>query len=187
MLFSQPLADRLNFADTPRPFKNPHFVSKLAQRTASASTTQVRKNVKQILILERERLSGGDGFLSASQTRQKLRGEPIDPAGKKKATGTGHTTKKKGNINNLRKGRLSNLAGGGGGGSGTVTPSTVMDGEDSVVDSRRTTPADEEDEDVPAGQTGLVGDGFDDISPKGEIITCMSIPRRFDLLYKTFH
>lgn len=133
--------------------------------------------MKQILILERERLSGGDGFLSAAQTRQKLRGEPIDPAGKKKATGTGHTTKKRGNINNLRKGRLSNLAGGGGGGgSGTATPNSVMDGEESVVDSRRTTPADDEEEDPAAGPSGLVGDGFDDITPKGEVITCESEP-----------
>lgn len=170
----QPLAERLNFADTPRPFKNPHFVSKLAQRTASATTTQVRKNVKQILILERERLSGGDGFLSAAQTRQKLRGEPIEPAGKRKATGTGHVSKKKGNIGNLRKGRISNLAG-----SGNVTPS--LDGEESVVDSRRTTPVDDEEEDgVGAGvgtgaPNGLRGDGFDDITPKGEVITCESI------------
>lgn len=169
---NQPLADRLNFADVPRPFKNPYFTSKLAQRTASSTTTIVRKNVKQILTLERERLSGGDGFLTASQTQQKLRGLPIDPAGKKKATGTGVQKKARGNIANLKKGRLSNLTGGGGGGSGTATPTTVAhDGDESMVDSRRTTPVDDED-DSPGQGNGLLGDGFDDISPKGEILTC---------------
>jgi len=161
----------LNFADNPRPFKNPHFVSKLAARTASSTTTVVRKGVKQILTLERERLSGGDGFLTASQTQQKLRGQPIDPAGKRKATGTGYVRKPKGNVGNFKKGRLSNLAASA---SGTTTPA---DGEESVVDSRRTTPVDDEDEEmasavVPPG--GLLGDGFDDITPKGEVITCGS-------------
>jgi len=169
LLISQPLADRLNFADLPRPFKNPNFVSKLAARTASSTTTIVRKGVKQILTLERERLSGGDGFLTASQTQQKLRGLPIDPAGKKKATGTGYVKKGRGNIGNFKKGRLSNLASV----SGTTTPA---DGEDSVMDSRRTTPVDDDDDEAPAPLAGgLLGDGFDDITPKGEIITCASL------------
>jgi hypothetical protein len=169
----QPLADRLNFADTPRPFKNPHFVSKLASRTASSTTTVVRKGVKQILTLERERLSGGDGFLTASQTQQKLRGQPIDPAGKRKATGTGYVRKPKGNVGNFKKGRLSNLVAGGSA-SGTTTPA---DGDESVADSRRTTPVDDEDEEMAAAVVppgGLLGDGFDDITPKGEVITCES-------------
>jgi INO80 complex subunit C len=161
------LADRLNFADLPRPFKNPNFVSKLAARTASSSTTVVRKGVKQILALERERLSGGDGFLTASQTQQKLRGQPIDPAGKKKATGTGYVRKGRGNIGNFKKGRLGNLVGSA---SGTTTPA---DGEDSVMDSRRTTPVEDEDDELAVPLAGgLLGDGFDDITPKGEIITC---------------
>lgn len=43
-----------------------------------------KRNVKQILTLERERVSGGDGFLSAAQTQAKARGEPIEPPKKKK-------------------------------------------------------------------------------------------------------
>jgi hypothetical protein len=98
-----------------------------------------------------------------------LRGQPIDPAGKRKATGTGYPRKHKGNIGNLKKGRLSNLAGSA---SGTSTP---VDGDDSVMDSRRTTPVDDEDEETSHGAIpadGLLGDGFDDITPKGEVITC---------------
>jgi INO80 complex subunit C len=68
----------------PRPFKNPKFASKLPQRTASAATTGFKRTVKQILTLERERVGGGDGFLSAAQTAAKARGEPIEPAKKKK-------------------------------------------------------------------------------------------------------
>jgi hypothetical protein len=70
-------------------------------------------------------------------------------------------------LANFKKGRVSHLAGG----SGTATPMTGVDGDESVVDSRRTTPVDDEDE-VPAPANGLLGDGFDDISPKGEVITC---------------
>jgi len=108
--------------------------------------------------------------LTASQTQQKLRGQPIDPAGKKKATGTGYVRKGKGNVGNFKKGRLSTLAGSA---SGTTTPA---DGDESVVDSRRTTPVDDEDEEVPAPlENGLLGDGFDDITPKGEVITCTPV------------
>lgn len=53
---------------------------------------------------------------------------------------------------------------------------TGIDGDESVVDSRRTTPVDDEDE-LPAPANGLLGDGFDDISPKGEVITCELIMR----------
>jgi INO80 complex subunit C len=82
---SQTLVDRLNFADAPRPFKNTSFVSKLPGRTASgASATGFKKNVKQILTLERERVSGGDGFLSAAQCAARARGEVIEPPKKKK-------------------------------------------------------------------------------------------------------
>ena len=85
--------------------------------------------------------------------------------------------KGKGNAGNFKKGRLSTLAGSA---SGTTTPA---DGEESVMDSRRTTPADDEDEDVPAPlENGLLGDGFDDITPKGEIITCKSA-QSFDSHY----
>ena len=107
--------------------------------------------------------------MTASQTQQKLRGQPIDPAGKKKATGTGYVRKGKGNVGNFKKGRLSTLAGSA---SGTTTPA---DGDESVIDSRRTTPVDDEDEEAPAPlENGLLGDGFDDITPKGEVITCTS-------------
>ena len=77
--------------------------------------------------------------------------------------------KGRGNIGNFKKGRLSNLASV----SGTTTPA---DGEDSVMDSRRTTPVDDDDDEAPAPLAGgLLGDGFDDITPKGEIITCASL------------
>lgn len=78
---TQTLVDRLNYADAPRPFKNTSFTSKLPGRTASgASATGFKKNVKQILTLERERVSGGDGFLSAAQCAARARGEVIEPA-----------------------------------------------------------------------------------------------------------
>lgn len=40
--------------------------------------------MKQLLTLERERVGGGDGFLSAAQTAAKARGEPIEPVKKKR-------------------------------------------------------------------------------------------------------
>lgn len=40
--------------------------------------------MKQLLTLERERIGGGDGFLSAAQTQAKARGETIEPPKKKK-------------------------------------------------------------------------------------------------------
>ncbi|WWC89414.1 uncharacterized protein L201_004338 [Kwoniella dendrophila CBS 6074] len=99
-------ADKLSYADTPRPFKSTTFVSKLPSRTATTSTSVVRKNAKQILTLERERLSGGDGFLSAIHTAAKARGEIIDITKKKKSSSNGGAPVKKGNIANLIKYRL---------------------------------------------------------------------------------
>ena len=117
-LTAQTLAERLNFADAPRPFKNPHFISRLGQRTATSSTTGVKKNAKQILVLERERVSGGDGFLSAAQVLQKARGEPIDIGKKRKGLpggsgggnsgsfGHGGNKKGSGGMQNVLKGRM---------------------------------------------------------------------------------
>ncbi|KAL7421677.1 chromatin-remodeling complex subunit ies6 [Cryptotrichosporon argae] len=87
----QPLAERLSFAELPRPFKNPAFTSRLALRTGTAA----KKNAKQILTLERERVSGGDGFLSAAQVAAVARGEGIDGAKKRKPTGGDGKFKKK--------------------------------------------------------------------------------------------
>ncbi|WVQ99324.1 hypothetical protein IAU59_006456 [Kwoniella sp. CBS 9459] len=160
-------ADRLSYADTPRPFKNPHFVSKLPSRTATTSTSIVRKNAKQILTLERERLSGGDGFLSAAHTAAKARGEVIDVTKKKK--GTGGNVKSKGNIANLLKGRMKreSLGTPGAGASSVGTGG----GENSAMVSGATTPALEgegdvdEDEDVDMSVDGVqppvLGDGDD--------------------------
>ncbi|WVF71549.1 hypothetical protein IAT40_006357 [Kwoniella sp. CBS 6097] len=161
-------ADRLSYADTPRPFKNPHFVSKLPSRTATTSTSIVRKNAKQILTLERERLSGGDGFLSAVHTAAKARGEVIDVTKKKK--GTGGNIKNKGNIANLLKGRMKReslgLGAGAGAGTGAGTPGLgttstgTGGGEDSTMVSGATTPAlegegDDEDEDADMSVDGM--------------------------------
>ncbi|WWD17385.1 hypothetical protein CI109_101826 [Kwoniella shandongensis] len=134
------LVDRLSYGESPRPFKNPNYVSRLASRTATTSTSLVRKNAKQILVLERERLSGGDGFLSAAQTAAKARGEVIDIAKKKKGSGAGASGSsiggKKGNLANLLKGRMKRSATG----TGTATP--TGGGDDSVMPSGATTPAD---------------------------------------------
>ncbi|KAK4684899.1 INO80 complex subunit C, partial [Tremellales sp. Uapishka_1] len=90
----------------------------------TASTANTKKNAKQILLLERERVSGGDGFLSAAQTLAKARGEVLEIGPKKKAVGMS----KKGNIANFRKNK------------------NVLVEEESVGESRRTTPGEEEDE-----------------------------------------
>ncbi|KAK8864316.1 hypothetical protein IAR55_001563 [Kwoniella newhampshirensis] len=139
------LVERLSYADSPRPFKNPAFVSRLASRTATTSTSSVRKNAKQILVLERERLSGGDGFLSALQTAAKARGEVIDIAKKKKGVvSNGAVGGKKGNLANLLKGRMkrSSLGPGMNNGTGTSTPVTGTGGggEESAIPSGATTP-----------------------------------------------
>ncbi|OCF40308.1 INO80 complex subunit C [Kwoniella heveanensis CBS 569] len=150
-------ADRLSYADTPRPFKNPAFASKLPSRTATTSTSVVRKNAKQILTLERERLSGGDGFLSAAHTAAKARGEVIDVTKKKKGSGGGGgSVKNKGNIANLLKGRMKRESLGT---PGALSAGTGGGGDSTMV-SGATTPAleaegDEEDEDVDMSVDGV--------------------------------
>ncbi|ORX36752.1 hypothetical protein BD324DRAFT_627032 [Kockovaella imperatae] len=121
------LADKLNYYDTPRPFKSHTFISKLPARTASAATTGVKKNVKQILVLERERVSGGDGFLSAAQTAAKARGEVVELGTKKKKPKT--ELSKRGLNLKGRGSRISSVVG-----SGAGTPMT----ED--LESGQTTP-----------------------------------------------
>lgn len=152
------LADRLNYAETPRPFRNPNFISRLNLRTASASSSAVKKNVKQILTLERERVSGGDGFLTAAQTAAKARGEVIEIGSKKKKVGTGLGAigAKKGNILNI-KGKRSVL---GEGGSGATTPVEEVEDEDEG-----------ESEAMKVDGEVEAGDG----TPRKEVITCQCI------------
>ncbi|GMK55577.1 hypothetical protein CspeluHIS016_0206330 [Cutaneotrichosporon spelunceum] len=126
-------ADRLNYAETPRPFKSRNFVSKLPQRTASAATTGFKRTVKQILTLERERVGGGDGFLSAAQTAAKARGEPIEPVKKKKKE------------NPVGKKKMPRR-------SGVSTPMTLDD--ESVMSGTTTPYEDDEDGDVEALEGG---------------------------------
>ena len=130
-------------------------MSKLPARTASgASATGFKKNVKQILTLERERVSGGDGFLSAAQCAARARGEVIEPAKKKKKENP------IGKPKNL-KGRRSGIS----------TPLTVDD--ESVV-SGTATPNDEETEEAIA----VEGEGNANAAPvvNREIITCELVP-----------
>ena len=65
----------------------------------------MRKNAKQILALERERVTGGDGFLSAVQVGAKARGEVIEVSKKKKG-GPGVNL---GGPPNIVKGRLAKM------------------------------------------------------------------------------
>ncbi|KAK6910191.1 hypothetical protein I203_104223 [Kwoniella mangroviensis CBS 8507] len=164
------LADRLSYADSPRPFKSPTFTSKLPSRTATTSTSIVRKNAKQILILERERLSGGDGFLSAVHTAAKARGEVIDITKKKKSTGA--VGGKKGNIANLLKGRLKRELST----QQSESGSALGLGIDSQMDSGTSTPLidDEEEEmevDTPNNEVVKVEGVIDNNIPRKEIIT----------------
>ncbi|WRT66275.1 uncharacterized protein IL334_003228 [Kwoniella shivajii] len=164
-------ADRLSYADTPRPFKSANFVSKLPSRTATTSTSIVRKNAKQILTLERERLSGGDGFLSAVHTAAKARGEVIDITKKKKSTGGGiaNLGKPRGNIANLMKGRMKRDS------TGLSSITGNGNGEDSVNPSGTTTPAieDEDDDGMDVDNTTTIPIKVDPESnePRKEIIT----------------
>nr|XP_019046215.1 INO80 complex subunit C [Kwoniella bestiolae CBS 10118]OCF25145.1 INO80 complex subunit C [Kwoniella bestiolae CBS 10118] len=168
-------ADKLSYFDLPRPFKSPTYTSKLPSRTATTSTSIVRKNAKQILILERERLSGGDGFLSAVHTAAKARGEVIDITKKKKSTSSGA---KKGNIANLLKGRLKRELAQNQNGEGTGLGLGL--GVDSTVGSGTSTPANgeegDEDEDMevdtPQNEPVKIEDGQgDNNGPRKEIIT----------------
>ncbi|ODO09784.1 hypothetical protein I350_02001 [Cryptococcus amylolentus CBS 6273] len=93
------IVERLSYADSPRSFKSTTFTSKLSSRTATTSSTGVRKNAKQILGLERERLSGGDGFMSAQHVEMRKKGVKIE-LGNKKKVGV-----KKGSLQNLMKGK----------------------------------------------------------------------------------
>ncbi|EKD03479.1 hypothetical protein A1Q2_02197 [Trichosporon asahii var. asahii CBS 8904] len=111
---SQLLVEKLSYADAPRPWKNPNFVSALPSRTASGATAAgFKRNAKQLLTLERERIGGGDGFLSAAQTAAKARGEPIEPVKKKKKENP------IGKPRSSLKGRRS----------GVATPMTIDDSE----------------------------------------------------------
>lgn len=147
-------------------------MSKLPYRTASTSTTGVKKNVKQILTLERERVSGGDGFLTASQTAARARGEVVEPAGsKKKKTGPGAGG---GGVNNLPNKRGFNLKNRKSGGSNT--PLT----QDGVLESGQTTPntgnngdddGEGEDEEEEGADQAVKGDLELNV-PHKEVITC---------------
>lgn len=131
--------DRLSYADAPRPFKSASFVSRLPSRTATSSSTSVRKNAKQILALERERYLGGDGFLSAQHVAMRKRGEKIELGKKKKGVA------KKGNIQNLLKGKMKRDA--------EETPGTQeQTPAESRMTSEGTTPTLEEDEDMDMDQ-----------------------------------
>lgn len=192
----QTLADRLNYHDTPRPFKNPYFVSRLSARTASSSAA-VKKNAKQILTLERERVSGGDGFLSAGQVGQRARGEPIDIGKKKKASGVGESGAsgkgggggRRGNIANLMRGRMKGVAvsgaasasaaGSSSNGNGVSGVNTPMETE---LGSGQTTPVKDESGDEEDGAKAEksvipVAEAADG-TPRKEVFTCGYYPLR---------
>lgn len=165
-LTQQAVIDRLSYADAPRPFKSKSFVSHLPSRTATSSSTSVRKNAKQILALERERYLGGDGFLSAQHVAMRKRGEKIELGKKKKGVA------KKGNIQNLLKGKMKRDA--------EETPGTQeQTPAESRMTSEGTTPTLEEDEDMDMDQKerpavqAPPGDS-EDGRPKKEIVTCKS-------------
>lgn len=139
---SQLLVEKLSYADAPRPWKNPNFVSALPSRTASGATAAgFKRNAKQLLTLERERIGGGDGFLSAAQTAAKARGEPIEPVKKKKKENP------IGKPRSSLKGRRS----------GVATPMTIDDSEMSGTATPMEVDEDEE------------GEMLED---RGEVITC---------------
>jgi INO80 complex subunit C len=124
----------------------------------------VKKNVKQILTLERERVSGGDGFLSAAQTAAKARGEPID-VGKKKKNPPGMNRPKGWNL----KGRRS----------GVATPMTMESGSGSGTPAREEDDEEEDEEGTAAAASAAVLGGpeeskqdQDNGEPRKEIITC---------------
>lgn len=157
----QLLVEKLSYADAPRPWKNAAFVSALPARTASGATAAgFKRNAKQLLTLERERVGGGDGFLSAAQTAAKARGEPIEPVKKRKKE------------NPIGKPRASAAAGAGAGaalkgrrpghgsGSGVATPMTLDESEMSGT----ATPMDVDGD----------GDDDEDVLPddRAEVITC---------------
>ncbi|WVN88317.1 uncharacterized protein L203_103522 [Cryptococcus depauperatus CBS 7841] len=158
------IIERLSYADTPRPFKSPGFQSCLPSRTATTSTTTVKKNVKQILALERERLSGGDGFLSAAHVGMKKRGETIVLGKKKKGAA------KKNNIQNLLKGKMKREAED----EGTETPTG-----DSEAPSGTVTPSQQQEEDEEldleaADKLYSQGESQDEQKSQKEIITYMT-------------
>ena len=136
-------------------------MSKLPERTASAATSGVKKNVKQILTLERERVAGGDGFLSAAQTAAKARGEVLE-VGRPKKKPKLEFGKRGMNL----KGRGSRLGSVAGTASGMATPMT---------------------EELESGQTTPVADGDDVKELEGkldgivrkEVITCESATPSF--------
>jgi len=130
-------------------------VSKLPYRTASTTTTTVRKTSKQISVLERERVGGGDGFLPANLTLARARGEVIEPGGKKKKVlGVGGVPNKRGY--NLKNRKSLNA-------SGVSTPATEG------MESGQSTPmVDEEEEDE--ADVEMV----DALPPGREVFTCES-------------
>jgi INO80 complex subunit C len=117
----------------------------------------VRKSAKQILVLERERVGGGDGFLSADLTAARARGEVIEPGGKKRKTLVDGVPGQNRRGFNL-KGRGSRVASA----SGVSTPMTG--GE-----SGRTSPGgdEEEEEEIEETTTQLVNP-----PPGKEVFTC---------------
>lgn len=104
--------------------------------------------MKQLLTLERERVGGGDGFLSAAQTAAKARGEPIEPAKKKRKENPVGKPK-------IKPGQRR---------SGISTPMTVDD--ESVMSGTATPFEDAEGEEGEGEGEGMVVDGGK------EIITC---------------
>ena len=116
--------------------------------------------MKQILTLERERVSGGDGFLTAAQTAAKARGEIVEVGSKKKKANPVGAAARKGNVGNL-KGRRS----------GVGTPLLGEEG------SGMTTLADDGEEEEGGGADGAddVGVRAGDGGPRKEIITCQWI------------
>ena len=114
------------------------------------------------MTLERERVSGGDGFLTAAQTAARARGEVVETGGKKKKGPKDGPSKRGFNL----KGRAAKGVGGGSV-SGVATPMT----ED--MESGQTTPMVDDDEGEDEDGDGQVGQ-VNGMSSK-EIITCESM------------
>lgn len=110
--------------------------------------------------MERERISGGDGFLTASQTASRARGEVLELGGKKKKNPIGVPNKRGFNLKNRAVSRSKV-----GSGSG-------LEGDDGVLESGQTTPGggeEEEDDEVDIGEQVVIP-----IEGRKEVFTCKS-------------
>ncbi|WWC70291.1 uncharacterized protein I206_104241 [Kwoniella pini CBS 10737] len=176
-------ADKLSYSEIPKPFKSLNFKSKLPSRTATTSTLIVKKNSKQILNLERERLSGGNGFLSSIHTAAKLRGEIIDITKNKKLTGSSSTSKQRGNISNLLKGRNlknPNLKYQNQNQEQNLINSNTIEDENLLLNSGSTTPLiDQNEEDIESSSN------LNNNENKGEITVNDLIPKKEIITYHT--